>query len=136
MRLWHMQVPRLGVELELQLPAYRTATSNTRSEPADTAAQGNVGSLTHWVRPGIEPESSWILVWFLTLWATTGIPSPLYFKHPFIIKLLANYKWIFPYIIKDIYQKTQKMLYLKKKKKKLWELSASNWELTATISMQ
>ena len=24
---WHMEVPRLGVELELQLPAYATATS-------------------------------------------------------------------------------------------------------------
>ena len=25
--LWHMEVPRLGVELELQLPAYITATA-------------------------------------------------------------------------------------------------------------
>ena len=25
--LWHMAVPRLGVELELQLPAYTTATA-------------------------------------------------------------------------------------------------------------
>ena len=24
---WHMEVPRLGVELELQLPAYTTATA-------------------------------------------------------------------------------------------------------------
>ena len=24
---WHMEVPRLGVELELQLPAYATATT-------------------------------------------------------------------------------------------------------------
>ena len=28
-----MEVPGLGVELELQLPAYTTATSNTGSEP-------------------------------------------------------------------------------------------------------
>ena len=27
MPLWHMEVPRLGVELELQLPAYATATA-------------------------------------------------------------------------------------------------------------
>ena len=27
-----------------------------------TTAHGNAGSLTHWVRPGFEPESSWILV--------------------------------------------------------------------------
>ena len=31
-----------------------------------TAVQGNAGSLTHWVRPGIELESSWVLVNFLT----------------------------------------------------------------------
>ena len=30
--LWHMEVPRLGIKLELQLPAYTTATA-TRSEP-------------------------------------------------------------------------------------------------------
>ena len=27
LHLWHMEVPRLGVELELQLPAYSTATA-------------------------------------------------------------------------------------------------------------
>ena len=27
LHLWHMQVPRLGAELELQLPAYTTATA-------------------------------------------------------------------------------------------------------------
>ena len=26
--LWHMEVPRLGVKLELQLPAYTTATAS------------------------------------------------------------------------------------------------------------
>ena len=31
-----------------------------------TTDHGNVGSLTHWVRPGIEPTSSWILVGFVT----------------------------------------------------------------------
>jgi len=29
----HMEVPRLGAELELQLPAYATANSNVGSEP-------------------------------------------------------------------------------------------------------
>ena len=58
--LCHMEVPRLGVESELQLQptlqpwqhwiqaasvTYATACSNTRS-------------LTHWVRPGIKPASS------------------------------------------------------------------------------
>ena len=51
--LQHMEVPRLGVELKLQLQAY-------------TTAHCNAGSLTHWARPGIEPASSWILVRFVS----------------------------------------------------------------------
>ena len=31
-----------------------------------TTTHGTAGSLTHWERPGIEPKSSWILVWFVT----------------------------------------------------------------------
>ena len=49
-----MEVPRLGVELELQLPAYTTAT------------ESNTKPLTQWPRLGIEPVSSWILVEFVT----------------------------------------------------------------------
>ena len=33
------------------------------------------GSVPQWVRPGIEPTSSWILVEFLTCWASTGTPK-------------------------------------------------------------
>ena len=51
----HMEVPRLGVESELWLQAYTIAHSNTRS-------------LTCWVRPGMELESSWILVGFVNSW--------------------------------------------------------------------
>ena len=35
--------------------------SQLRLPPFGTA-HGNAGSLTHWVRPGMEPASSWILV--------------------------------------------------------------------------
>ena len=31
-------------------------------------------SLAHWMRPGIEPASSWMLVGFVNCWATTGAP--------------------------------------------------------------
>ena len=31
-----------------------------------TTAHGNVGSLTHWARPGMEPAALWILVRFVT----------------------------------------------------------------------
>ena len=61
-------ISRLGVELELQLPAYTAAIA--MPDPAVSAtyttAHGNTGSLTHWVGPGIEPESPWILVGFIT----------------------------------------------------------------------
>ena len=55
---------RRGVESELQLLATATVTATRiRASSANfTAAHGYIGSLTHWVRPGTEPESSWILV--------------------------------------------------------------------------
>ena len=49
----HMEVPRLGVESELQSTTYTTAHINTRY-------------LTPWVRPGIEPVTSWFLVVFVS----------------------------------------------------------------------
>ena len=52
LHLLHMEVPRLGVKLELQPLAY-------------TTAHRNAGFLTHWARPGIEPASSQILVRFV-----------------------------------------------------------------------
>ena len=60
--LQHMEVPRLGVESELQLPAY-------------TIACGNARSLTHCARPGIEPTSSWTYVGFSMHRATMGTPK-------------------------------------------------------------
>ena len=77
--LWHMDVPRLGVESELHLLACTSATGNSRLElhlwptPHLMAMSDH---LTHWARPGIKPTSSWILVrlitaeprWELQLW--------------------------------------------------------------------
>ena len=40
-----------------------------------TAAQGNARSLTHWVRPGIKPISSWILVRFVTTKPQQELPE-------------------------------------------------------------
>ena len=50
LHLWHMEVPRLGVKLELQLPAY-TATT-VAPDPSSICdlhhtAHSNAGSLTH-----------------------------------------------------------------------------------------
>ena len=48
------------------------ATSETYA-----AACNNARSWTRWARPGIEPTSSWILVGFLTHWATEATPPSL-----------------------------------------------------------
>ena len=71
--LRQVEVPRLGVEVELELPAYATATRDPmclRPTPQLTA-----GSLTHWERPGIELETSWFLVPIHFPCATTGTPA-------------------------------------------------------------
>ena len=47
--LWHMEVPRVGVESELQLPAYATAsvTLDLSCTGTFTIACSNARSLTH-----------------------------------------------------------------------------------------
>ena len=67
--LQHVEVPRLEAESELQLPAYTTATAAqdlSHASATYTTARSSAGSLTYWVRPGIEPASSWILVGFIS----------------------------------------------------------------------
>ena len=62
----HMEVPRLGVKSDLEPLVYTTATAmpDLSASATYTTVHGNAGSLTHGVRPGIEPASSWILVGF------------------------------------------------------------------------
>ena len=59
LHLWHMKVPELGVESELQLPAYATATEmldlSRICELHHSLWQHRI--LTHWARLGIEPTS-------------------------------------------------------------------------------
>ena len=54
--------------MKLQLPAYATVAATW--DPSHLAtydtAHGNIRSLTHWARPGIEFASSWILVGLIT----------------------------------------------------------------------
>ena len=63
-----MEIPRLGVESELQLLAYTiaTATSYPSASSTHTTAHGNAGSLTSWARPEIEPETLWFLLRFVS----------------------------------------------------------------------
>ena len=71
-----MEVPRLEVKSELQLLAYTTATATaTAAQDPSHVCDLHYSSrqrLTLWMRPGMEPTSSWILVRFVTYWATTG----------------------------------------------------------------
>ena len=65
--LRHMEVPKLGVESELQLPAYTTATATRNlSRICDLRhSSWQCRILTHCSRPGIGPALSWILVGFV-----------------------------------------------------------------------
>ena len=69
-----MEVPGVGVESELQLPAHATATATKDLSRiyTSTTACSNAKSLTHWVRPGIKLASLWLRVGVLTHWVTTG----------------------------------------------------------------
>ena len=63
-----MEVPRLGVESELQPLAYTTATAT--SDPSRVCDLPH-SSRQHWIlnppsEPGIEPVSSWMLVGFIS----------------------------------------------------------------------
>ena len=59
----HMEIPRLSAK-ELPLTAHTTAMPDLSC--ICISAHGNARSLTQWVRLGIEPMSSWILVGFVT----------------------------------------------------------------------
>ena len=41
LHLWHMEVPRLGVESELGLPAYTTATATPDPQPTEQGQGSN-----------------------------------------------------------------------------------------------
>ena len=57
LHLWPIKVPRLGVQLELQLPQPQKCRIRAASVTY-VAPCSNMGSLTHWARPGVQPVSS------------------------------------------------------------------------------
>ena len=73
----HMEVTRMGVKSELQLrPTPQSQQCRIQAVSTTyTAACGNAGFLTHWLRPGIKPTSSRILLGFVARWATMGTPK-------------------------------------------------------------
>ena len=78
-----MEVPRLRVKSELSIAADLCHShSNTGSKPSlwptPQLSSRRRQILTHWVRPGIEPATSWFLVGFLSDAPWTP-PSPALF---------------------------------------------------------
>ena len=96
--LWHMEVPRLGVELEVRQPAYAIAQQCQIRAASVTyiTAHGNTGSLTHYARPGIKPASSWIPVRFVSAEPRWEVLEYIFLR--------ASFKYFFPvyYIILHI----------------------------------
>ena len=64
--LQHTEVSRLGVQSELQLLAYTTATAMLDMSATYSTIHGKARFLTNWVGLEIEPASSWILFGFIT----------------------------------------------------------------------
>ena len=91
----HMEVSRLGVESELQLPANTTtiATGVWAMSVTDTTAHGNTRFPAHWGRPGLEPASSWILVRFIS----TAPPRELLPRGLLIILIFSGNHIRFPW---------------------------------------
>ena len=83
----YMEVPSLGVKLELQLPACTTVTATSVTY---TTVHGNTRSLTHWLRPGIEPTTSWFLVGLVCTVPLQQWFNSCLWKH-FVFKLGADF---------------------------------------------
>ena len=96
LHLQHMEVPRLSVELELQLPAHATATTMPDlSLICDLCCSlHQCRFLAYWMRPGIKLSSSWILVRLLTHWATEGTPQAFWLWWALLLskKLVYSHK--------------------------------------------
>ena len=72
-----MEVPREGLNWSCQPVPQAQQYQIPAVSSTYTAAHSNAGSLTHWARPGIEPASLWILVWFNSAEPQQELPHAL-----------------------------------------------------------
>ena len=64
---WGLQVQPMDVRSHSLWPTPQPQQHQILAESAAyTKAHGNARSLTHWMRPGLKPTSSWILAGFVT----------------------------------------------------------------------
>ena len=80
LHLMDMEIPSLGVKSELQLLAYTTGIAVPDPNHIFNLLCSLQQCRTHWARPGMEPESSWILVGFLTCWDNVNSKTKIYFE--------------------------------------------------------
>ena len=101
---WYMEVPKLGVESELQLPAYATAIATPDpSRICDLChSSRQCWILNHSLRLGIESMSSWILVGFINCWAMTGTPDLFIIESILHRGLLLTRKYIKTFYFKGL----------------------------------
>ena len=69
-----MEAPRLGVELELQLLAYATATVTPDPSHIFNLHHWSQQCWTHWARPEIEPATPRFLVGFVSTAPRRALP--------------------------------------------------------------
>ena len=87
----HMEVPRLGWNQSCSCqPTPQPQERRIWAVSATCAtAHGNAISLTHWVRPRIEPTSSWILVRLITIEPQWELPCFLILIWFFILSFIS-----------------------------------------------
>ena len=76
------EIPRLGVELKMQMWAYATAVPDLSCTCNLAAARGNAGAIANWARPGIKPTSSWAPCRVLNPLSHNRNPEPRVLKQP------------------------------------------------------
>ena len=82
----HLEVPRLGVNLELQLLVYITTTASPDlSYLHHSSWQRQI--IGNWTRPWIEPASSWMLVRFISPDPQQELPPPYFTSYSIIVNL-------------------------------------------------
>ena len=88
----HAEVPRVGVELELQLPAYTTATATwiRAASVTYTTAHSKARSLIHWARPEIKSAPMRILDRFVSAAPQQELQKIVILKTIFIILKLCS----------------------------------------------
>ena len=100
---WHVEVPRLRVQSELQLPAYTTAHGNAGSEPCLWPTPQLTATPGPWPTErgqGSNPATSWLLVGFISAVPRQELPflQFLIFLLSYVVFLIYFSSLCFPLV--------------------------------------